>query len=820
MGRIDLSGTWTLRRTATGETVEAQVPGDTHSALLASGRIPDPYAGRNELDLQWIGREDWAYERTFDLEPGFPDGGLVYLDCGGLDTLAEVRINGKEAGRSGNMFVRRRFEVGGLLRRGANTIRIDFRSAEAAAAALAKGLPYELPYSVYPVQSPHRNLVRKVQCHAGWDWGPCLMVAGIRDFIALESVPHSRIEHVFTEQSHGKGACSIRVHVETFSARAGRGQIAARLGEEERRCTVDLAPGTRVTSFDFEVRRPRLWWPNGYGEQPLYELVVTLDGQEVRKRLGLRTLELLNREDGRGLSMVFRVNGVDVFCKGANWIPCDSLPQRQTPQHMERLLESAADAHMNMLRVWGGGQYESDRFYDICDRLGLLVWQDMMFACGLYPATREFLASVEEEVRYQARRLRDHACLALWCGDNENVGALREHRACRENRDRYLVDYDRLNEGVIGRTLDAEDPTHAFWPSSPCAGRGDYSDNWHDDSRGDMHCWSVWHEGKSFDFYYGVQPRFCSEFGYQSFPSLATVRTYAPEGDWNVTSPVMEHHQRHPRGNANIVEMFTRYFRMPDGFPWFVYLSQVQQALAIKTAVEYWRSLRPHCMGALYWQLDDCWPVCSWSSLEYGGRWKLLHYAAKRFFQPVLVLAYRKTPDGPVEAWAVNDLTEPVQGSLRARIVGFDGGIRRTMKLPVRLPAGSARRIASWSAGDLAPSPTEAFLHLELEAGGHRSENDFFFAPWKACLLEDAAVKAVVSSKDGTLSVRLSTDRPALFVSLEAEGIEGEFDDNLLVLLPGRERTLRFRPWPRGAKVRADRLRGALTVRHLRASYR
>ena len=283
-----------------------------------------------------------------------------------------------------------------------------------------------------------------------------------------------------------------------------------------------------------------------------------------------------------------------------------------------------------------------------------MIWHDMMFSCALYPSTPGFLANVEREIRHQVKRLRDHPCIALWCGNNEDVGALTWYPESRKNRDRYIVDYDRLNEGVIGRVVDECDPTRTFWPSSPSAGRGDYSDNWHDDRRGDMHYWSVWHESKAFSAYYEVSPRFCSEFGYQSFPSVELARGYCPPGQMNVTSPVMEHHQRHGRGNALIVEMFTRYFRMPEGFENFVYLSQVQQALAIKTAVEHWRHLRPTCMGTLYWQLNDNWPVCSWSSLEYGGKWKLLHHAARRFYAPTIVSAFQR-PDRTVEVWLTSD---------------------------------------------------------------------------------------------------------------------------------------------------------------------
>ena len=828
MKRIDLSGEWRLARAGTRDSIPARVPGDTHSALLAAGKIPDPYAGANELDVQWVGREDWTYRREFVVDAGMLAEETVFLDLRGVDTLAEVSINGSRVAESENMFEGQRVEVKRHLRRGRNSIEIALRSAEKAAAKAAAKLPYPVPCSSFPVQSPHRNLIRKVQCHAGWDWGPCLMVAGIYGEVSLQGFGAVRIECVTTEQRHVRGRIVLKVTAECSAARAGRYPFRVDLGERAVERTVVLEEGVNLVDAEIPVESPRLWWPNGYGEQPLYSLTATVGDHSVSKRIGLRTLELVHGEDAGGLSMVVRVNGVEIFCKGANWIPCDALPQRQTGEALGDLLSSAAAAHMNMLRVWGGGQYEQDAFYDLCDELGLLVWQDMMFSCALYPATPAFLASVEREVRYQARRLRDHPCLALWCGNNEDVGALTWFEESRKNRDRYLVDYDRLNEGTIGRTLDACDPTHAFWPSSPSGGRGDYSDCWHADNRGDMHFWSVWHEGRSFDAFLAVKPRFCSEFGFQSFPSMETIRAYADEGSFNATSPVMEHHQRHPRGNSLITEMFTRYFRVPEGFENFVYLSQVQQALAIRTAVQHWRRLRPHCMGTLYWQLDDNWPVASWSSLEYGGKWKLLHYAARRFFRPVSAFLL-PGEGGTVEAWAVNDLPEAAEGRITLTAMDFRGTALRREKLALKLPAGSARRMGSWKGSDLLPRPEEGFLLLALEQGGEAVLEEFFLAPYKRCELPRAKVRVDSSEKDGRFSVRLSTDAPAFFVRLEAEGIRGTFDDNCFPLTPDGPRTVTFTPKAApgaaqkaapGAHATPAAFRRALTVRHLRETYR
>ncbi|HEB10177.1 MAG TPA: glycoside hydrolase family 2 protein, partial [Spirochaetales bacterium] len=541
MRRIDLGGEWRLRPINSSEAVTASIPGDIHSALLAAKKISDPYWGMNELDVQWVGREDWVYSRNFSVDADFLKKSSIFLNCDCLDTITKIYINGHEVGKTENMFLRYRFEVKPVIKTGLNEIAILFKSAEKQAITASKKLPYEMPYSIYPVQSPHRNLIRKAQCHSGWDWGCCLMVAGIYGDIYLGATSSGRIEYVYTEQRHFQEGCTVTVTAEFKSIKTGELIFMVRLGELRSKEVVPVVPGYNHFVAEFDLVDPKLWWPQGYGEQPLYELSVRVGSDEAKKKIGLRTVEIINKNDSIGKSMIIRVNGTDIFCKGANWIPLDALPQRQTRSGYNSILSSVVLAHMNMLRVWGGGQYEAEVFYDLCDEKGILVWQDLMFACALHPATPAFLENVEKEVRHQVKRLRDHPSIALWCGNNENLGALTEHEASRENRDRYLVDYDRLNEGVIGKTVARCDPGRPFWPSSPCGGEGDYSDCWHDDSRGNMHYWGVWHEGKSFDAYYDVHPRFCSEFGFQSFPSLDTIRSFTDESQFNVTAPVMEH---------------------------------------------------------------------------------------------------------------------------------------------------------------------------------------------------------------------------------------------------------------------------------------
>ena len=804
---LNLTGQWWLRAKNNSAAIPARVPGDNVSALLAAHRIPDPYRADNEKQVQWIGRQDWIYEREFHVAPALLKEQSVFLHSDSLDTVATIFINGRRVAHSENMFTRLRVEVKKYLRAGNNQIRIELASPERTAIAASRRLSYPIPYSTNPVQSPHRNLLRKVQCHSGWDWGLCLMVSGINGALYLGATSLGRIEYVTTTQTHRRGSVTVEVVTEVQSPAGGKSTLEVALGKERVARPVTLQRGLNVLRTRLTIRNPKLWWPNGYGAQPLYPLTVRVAGDEVRKRIGLRKLEVLNVEDKRGLSLTFRVNGIEIFCKGANWIPADAMPQRQTRAVFEDLLTSAQQAHMNMLRVWGGGQYECDEFYDLCDEKGLLIWQDCMFSCALYPATPDFLENVRQEIRHQVKRLRDHASLALWCGNNENFGALHWYEAAKKNPDRYLVNYDRLNAGVIGKTVSECDPTRLFWPSSPCGGHDDYSDCWHADSRGDMHYWSVWHEGKSFDAFYAVKPRFCSEFGYQSFPSLDAIRRYAPRDQFNVTAPIMEWHQRHRGGNSKITEMFCRYFRVPEGFDNFVYLSQVQQAVAIKTAVEYWRSLRPHCMGTLYWQINDNWPVCSWASVEYGGKWKLLHYAAKKFFAPVLVSAVQQKEK--LEIWLNNDQLKPVRGTVVAELRTFSGKVVRRFRLPARVAAGSTKLIKKWNVVDIAPEPKKVFLQLRFNG----ATNTHFFTEWKGCDLAQPRIRVQVR-KD--FQVTLSADQPAFFVSLNATGIRGEFDDNCVTLLPSQPVTLRFTP---KQPVTLAAFKKSLTINHLRGTY-
>lgn len=820
MGRIiDLSGIWTLRSSEWGDkTIPAELPGDNYSALLSAGEIPDPYFGCNEQEIQEFRKWEWEYEREFDVPPELLDFDSVYLNAEMVDTFATVRINGKRVLTTENMFRRYRPEVKAALRPGRNTITVRFRPAEAEAKRAAAGLPFPIPMNGCS-KVPHLNLIRKVHCHGGWDWGITMMVSGVYMPLELRGVNFCRIEHLWADQIHENGRVRITAVAELFCEKPGRCPVTFTFAGETRTVNALLKPGLRRVQAEFEVEHPRLWWPNGLGEPYLYDLAVTTPDETLSEKIGLRTIEVVNEKDRYGVSMFFRVNGVDLFAKGADWIPCDAFPQRQTPGVIEDLLESARLANMNMLRVWGGGQYEKEIFYDICDRKGLLIWQDMMFSCSLYPSTDAFVENVKAELDFQIRRLRHHASLALWCGDNEVIGATGWYGP--EKRTAYLINYDRLNR-ELRRKVEELDPDRTFWPSSPCGGPNNFNDGWHDDSCGDMHYWEVWHGGKDFDAYYAVKPRFCSEFGYQSFPSPETVRSYCPPEQRNVFSPIMDHHQKCVKGNAPIIGMFGKYFRMPESFEGFLYLSQVQQALAIKTGVEFWRTLKPRCMGTLFWQLNDNWPVASWASIEYGGKWKQLQYHAKRFYAPVIGAAV-KNDEGKLELFAVSDLRTGVKTTLRATVFNFEGEALTHFDFSASLKPGESRRLHTFRPVELCRFPADrCFLLLELDAetaAGERlhHENTVFFDVFKRCELERAGIQcAVTETGDGDYLLELQTDRPAFFVTLDLPGIPGIFDDNSFTLTPQKKRIVRFTP---KRKTTREAVEKTISITDLRKSY-
>ncbi len=778
---MDIGGTWHLSDETGTYCCDMTLPGDGVSALFAAGLIPDPYWGRNEYDLRWICERDWRLTRVVSLDD--PD---VVLEISGLDTVATVRWNGHVVIEGQNVHRTYRQHLHNVARVGENEVEISFRSPVHEARARQDAQPFRIPYSTDNNPIPNGNMLRKTQCDFGWDWNIALAPFGVLGGIKLEPAGANRIEDLHITQNHQPdGRVDLWVGVDVNATQDA--EITIEFDGEVQKLHLFEADGQKRFLQMFTITEPKLWWPAGHGEQPLYDLRVNSGDQVETRKIGLRKIELVTEPDKVGSSFKFRVNGQDIFAKGANWIPADALASRITPDATRDLLQSAVDANMNMIRVWGGGRYEPDWFYDICDELGLLVWQDFMFACSLYPSTPDFLAEVDTEVREVVNRLQHRACLALWCGDNELVGALGWFEESRANRDRYLVNYDRLNR-TIERALHETDRHAVWWPSSPSLGHLDFGDGWHDAPSGDMHFWSVWHENREFAHYRDVQPRFCSEFGFQSYPSNDVIATFTDPVDRNIASPVFESHQKNAGGNERIAATMFREFRFPVGFENFVYVSQVQQAMAIKTAVDYWRSLAPHCMGTLYWQLNDTWPVCSWSSLDYGGGWKLLHHAAKKFYSKQNVVAI---PDkDSVRLIGLNDGAAPALIDLTFSAIKPDGSVcelgRHAKKVASNAPSDLARVVL----GDLA---ADEVILFEWSSGAQERADIFAPRPFKTYDLQAPAIEMTVEEHDAVYILTLDARAPAFFTAIEANQ-PGRFSDGGFHILPGQPAHVTFTP--------------------------
>lgn len=781
MSQVSLNGDWTLTSPTHSQlSIPMSIPGDNYHALLSANLIADPYQETNEKQVQWVRECDWHLSRTFSLSSSELSASSLLLNLSRLDTLADVFINGELALRSTNMFQQHRIDIKPFAILGENHIEVHFSRVNEEGKQRANTLPMPIPWAVGNNQVPHMNLIRKTQCHSGWDWGICLLVSGIYDPVYIEVIDQITLLSVHTEQIWQQGSVDVSavVHHDQISDH----ELTVTFGDQIQMTTTC---GSGLTVVNFHIEDPELWWPAGYGEQPLYSLHVDLNNQSISKKIGLRQLTLNNKVDTIGSAMEFVINGFPINSKGANWIPMDAMPSLESEARYRELLSSAKDASMNMIRVWGGGQYESDTFYEICDELGLMVWQDMMFACSLYPSTEAFLSEVEPEIRQQINRLKDHPSIVLWCGDNEVIGAIDWYDESKNNKTTYTVNYDRLNRN-IAQWIAEEDPSRRFWASSPCNGDMDFGDAWHNDNRGDMHFWDVWHSGKSFSAYLDIKPRFCSEFGFQSWPSFAEVKRFVPEHDWNVTSPTFEAHQKNGRGNSIITEMFTRYFRFPSNFEQMLYLSQVQQSIAIKTGCEYWRAISPICRGMLYWQLNDNWPVSSWSSIEYSGRWKQLHYHAKRFFAPTYI-PFEET-DKEVQIRVVNDsrFENHIDGNVYW--MDFNGEVLGQWTINYSIEQDGNDVIWSLTKEKFQVSANNSFFFVEITVNGEKVQNTWFATPTiKQLTIKKANIE--VTQEDNRIT--LQSDYPAFFVHLEHDG-KGRFSDSSFTLLPQEPITVEY----------------------------
>jgi beta-mannosidase len=788
---ISIDKGWEFRQVGTEEWHKAEVPGCVHTDLLANKMIEDPFYRDNEKGLQWIGKTDWEYRTSFNVDKATFGRHRIELVFEGLDTYAEVSLNGRPLLSSDNMFRVWVVNAKPFLKEGANELHIKFRSPINEILPLMAKLDYQIPApnDQGELTSPY---TRKAPYQYGWDWGPRFVTSGVWRPVRLRSWNDARIEDLNIVQNEVTSeAAKLTAEVEIDVATAGTYRVHA--GEREGvsgSTLVDLEPGMNTVRIPLEIRNPRLWFPAGLGKQEMYEIEADLGGGETlldtfKRRTGLRSLELRQKTDQWGKSFEFVVNGIPVFGKGGNWIPADSFPTRVTEAKYRHLLESFRDANMNMVRVWGGGIYEDDRFYELADELGLMVWQDFMFGVSMYPGDEAFLKNVRGEAVDNVKRLRNHPSIVIWVGNNESETAW-QHWGWKEKLPDVLWEnYKKIFLRLLPEVVEKYDPSRSYWSSSPSS---DLEEDAESQKSGDLHYWAVWHASMPFSEYEKQFPRFMSEYGFQSFPDIDTVRKYTNEADRaSIETPVMLAHQRHPRGNQLIREYMLREYVEPKDFESFLYVSQVLQAEGIKLGTEHLRRIRPRNMGALYWQLNDCWPVASWSSTDYFGHWKALQYYAKRFFTHYLVSPHIE--ESKVKFYIVSDDPAVANGTLKITAMDLSGNTLSDRRVNVQVDPLTSKAYAELEISELLAGGDQAnaVIVAALAIGGETvSSNDLFLKPFKELKVSKPSIKVEVTSSERGFRILLSSDKVAKAVYLRADDGDGRFSDNFFNLLPGR----------------------------------
>ena len=791
--QVNLGGAWRMREADSETWHSAHVPGSVYADLTADGTMPDPFWRENELDAFERMKKDYVYQRAFTVTEAQLAHAHVELVCEGLDTLAHVSLNGREIAFADNMHITWVWDVKEQLHAGENTLEIRLDSPIRYCAKKAE----EAPGWESSDATPGFRHLRKAHCMFGWDWGPRLPDAGIWRPIFLRTWDAARLENALMLQAHHDGVVDVTIRPEIAGESAWSAEITAPDGE------VMIIPKTTAAEQVVTIQNPQLWWPNGLGKQPLYRVTVRLAAGDTRTwRIGLRTMTVSREKDEWGEEFCHVVNGVKVFAMGADYIPEDNILARVTPERTRRLLEDCKAANFNAIRVWGGGYYPDDAFYDICDELGLLVWQDLMYACAFYDLTPDFERSIRVETHQNVARLRHHASLALICGNNEMEmfmaganSALINHRTWEfvPTYPHHITDYVKMFEYILPAIVKETAPQTYWWPASPSSGGNFDAPN--DENRGDNHYWDVWHGEKPFTEYRKFFFRYASEFGFQSFPCLKSVKQFTLPDDRNIFSRVMERHQRNQAANGKILSYLSQTFRYPNSFDDLLYASQLMQAEAIRYGVEHWRRNRGRCMGAIIWQLNDIWPVASWASIDYYGRWKALHYAAKRFFAPVMISAeeegelsqnpkineYHPAPlEKSFRLNVCNETLRDVTGEVVWALRTPDGAIVRQNQQTLTIPAMSAKWLDKVDCADASLTGHYVSFAFVVDDVALSEGTCIFCAPKH---FEFVDPRLTVETRGDTLVV--TSHAYAKQVWLESEDADLLLDDNAFDMNPG-----------------------------------
>ena len=802
-----LHSDWTFCQVGDTLWSDAKVPGTIHQDLLNHNRIPNPFYGMNEEAVQWVENEDWMYRTSFVVTEEQLNRDAAVLELDGLDTYADVFLNGALILRSDNMFVGHKVPVKSVLRKGDNRLLIRFRSA------VKEALPqWETNGFDYPADNDHSSkrvsiYTRKAPYSYGWDWGIRLATCGIWRPVRLVFSDVARIEDYYVRQasvSASKADVDNRLEITNVTSQPVSALLKVAYhysanDTKEVQKQIELRPGENTVSLPVMIDNPHLWMPNGWGEPSLYKFTasVSVDGVEVasqERQVGLRSIRVVMEDDEHGKSFYFEVNGHPMFAKGANFIPDDALLPNVTPERYKRIFEDVKAANMNMLRVWGGGIYEDDKFYDEADRNGILIWQDFLFACTTYPHDPLFLKRVEAEAEYNIKRLRGHASLAMWCGNNEIYEGVRywgwKNKYTAEAFAEMNRGYDVLFRQLLPDMVKRFDSDRFYMHGSPYEANWGRPESW---KIADSHNWGTWYGRKPFESFDSEIPRFMSEYGFQAFPEMKTIRTFAEEKDFELESPVMNAHQKATIGNALIKQTMGLYYKVPAKFEDLVYVGLVLQGQGMRHGIEAHRRNRPYCMGSLFWQLNDSWPVVSWSSIDYYGNWKAMQYQSQRAFAPVLINAIKEGDDLCV--YLISDeLQDRDDVRLTVELMDFDGKSHGKWTHSGKLSANTSmlflkKRVDEFlSKQDAATS----FLRFTLKAknGAALADEVFYFAYPKDQKLPEARIETSVKRRGEAIEMTLKADKLArdIFIEVPVQGVR--FSDNFFDLLPGQRKKI------------------------------
>ncbi|SFO19392.1 beta-mannosidase [Chitinophaga sp. YR627] len=804
---LSLNGEWEFADADDSVWRKATVPGTVHTDLLAHHLIPDPFVGMNEKAVQWVDKKDWIYRKSFEVAAALLAHDVIGLQLPELDTYADVYINDHLVLQSHNMFVGHEVNVKQWLHSGQNQLRIFFHSPVRydMERFLKDSLIYpagndasDIPLSVYARKAPY---------HYGWDWGPRLVTSGISGGASLTAWNKTNISDVWLQQQGlTDKAATVRAAITLETVQAGKYTMQIESPDKLfTTVTVEkgLNAGLQTLELPFSIQRPKRWWPNGLGDPFLYKVKVSiLDGKQLiaarMLNIGLRTVEVINAPDSLGESFYVKVNGQPVFMKGANYIPQDNFRPRITDERYQQLFKDMKESHFNMVRVWGGGAYEKDLFYELADQQGILVWQDFMFACTVYPSDTAFLANVKEELRYNITRLRNHASLALWCGNNEVAVAIKNwgwqsgYGYTDAQWKTLQQGYDILFKSLLPEQVKTMDPGRFYFHSSPISNWGSKQDF----TKGDNHYWGVWHGMEWFEAFNTHVPRFMSEYGFQSFPDMHTIRRFAGKNDQDIYSPVMLSHQKSTnRGNAAINTYLQHYYKTPKDFASLIYVNQVLQAEGMRIAIEAHRRAMPYCMGTLYWQLNDCWPGPSWSGIDYYGRWKSLQYFVKKAFAPVIV-SHVEAQD-KLQTWVVSDVPQEQPLTLEMQLMDLEGKVLWERSITnIQPKAAKSQLLYEVPVSELLKgfdAQKVIFYSKVVKKDELLTRNVYYFAKASTMELPDPGIQtSVTTGADGTIAVKITAGKLARNVYLLLENDpKSQFSDNYFDLLPGETATVR-----------------------------